>query len=235
MGSLYLRVRCEPLSTNNKFPNFLILLAVKFQTSLGFDYIDFTVVAVEFARFFVVRQRRFFCRGKHPDVNRFAIDGNDRPVAIIFFVHAGVTCAAAGFALTAGNGARAINEVFQSAIEFVAVAGTHQIGIVGFTVAQKLLCHQFVQVDGFRFVAAVCFFPGFLKNSTPAGVAAQVVDKIHFQQVRVGTQVLIHLVIQQNVVFRIFKFNFVQHAFRVLAVYEYVAPLCEIAGRKDSR
>ena len=66
-----------------------------------------------------------------------------------------------------------------------------------------------MQIDGLRFVPAVCLFPGFLKDRTPARMPPQIVNEVYFDQVGITRQVFIYLVIKQYLLVSILQFDFV--------------------------
>jgi hypothetical protein len=75
-----------------------------------------------------------------------------------------------------------------------------------------------MQVNGFGFVPPISFFPGFLENSTSAGMPSEIVDKIYLNKIRVGGKKLVDFVIQKDRLLCVFQFNFVKHALNILVI-----------------
>lgn len=91
----------------------------------GFYDILLTIFAIYFAGFFIVGQGSLLGRGEHAQMNRLSMDGDHCPVAVVFLIDSCVAHVTAGFAFSTGYRTRPVNEIFQAAIQFIAIAGAH--------------------------------------------------------------------------------------------------------------
>lgn len=144
------------------------------------DFIDFAFFAVDFSRFPVVSGGGFFGRVEHPQMHRFAVNRDDGAIAVVFLVNPREPRFAARLALAAGTGAGAPSQIFEPAIQLVAVFCSHQPTVAFSLVGQEFFSDEFVQVNRLDFERPVGFFPCFLKHSAAAGVFAEVFEKIYF-------------------------------------------------------